>query len=873
MTISEYINAGLSVIPCLPDKKPAISWKEFQNRIMTIEEAKILFQSSKKIGLICGAVSGNVECIDVDLKYDKTGDLYERLTAGIPADIFSKFVIQKTVSGGYHFWYRCEKIDGNLKLAVNDDKTVLIETRGEGGFAIVYPSQGYKMVHGVFSDIQTITAEERETVLNICRSFNQLSMPVIQTTKPTSAPTETDNITPWDDFNNQHSPLDILTGYGWLIIKNNGAHVEVGRPDDKEKKKSGICTPHAAYIHSTSTPLPTEQNLSSFMIYAWYEHNGDIKKAAKDLSEKGYGTKPTKRKTSEPYSPPTPPKTPYKAIEPVNNDLFLGGYFRPLGFNKNGEGVLNFYFYVNASKSVISLTPSKMTNNNFFMLAPLDYWIGSFPIKSGFDSKAAANWIMEQCNALGYFTDDIIRGRGAWLDNGNIVIHTGNNLIVNGSKMALGEYKSEYLYELGKSMQITADNPLRPEEAKPFVTSLMKLNWGSKVNAALLTGWLAIAPLCGVLEWRPHLWITGSAGSGKSWLFKIVTKMIKNISLMAQADSSANGIRQALSNDALNVIFDEAEGNTDQDRERMENVMALMRAASSGNSAPILKGSQSGQAKEFFVRSCFAFASINPQFDKSSDVRRITLLEISKHPNDEVFKDVDNTFKKLLTNDFIQRFQARSINLIPNILQSISIISDTITFMMSSRELGDQLGTILGGFWHVLNDDVITAEESEQLVATILLDLNFGSVETKEMTDEEACLQAILSRQERIENEGIPSLKTVGEIAEIASSRPTPIGFKQDAADDALKRLGLRIIVKDNIEYLAIQNKSNWVKAALKGSPWVKSFSKVLKRIKGAKSDFQRFSSGIKGNCVIIPISEIFSDDVYYSESENENIF
>ena len=36
----------------------------------------------------------------------------------------------------------------------------------------------------------------------------------------------------------------------------------------------------------------------------------------------------------------------------------------------------------------------------------------------------------------------------------------------------------------------------------------------------LLAGWVALAPVCGALGWRPHAWITGKAGSGKTTIMK-----------------------------------------------------------------------------------------------------------------------------------------------------------------------------------------------------------------------------------------------------------------------------------------------------------------------------------------------------------------
>lgn len=298
-----YLNSGLSVIPCGEDKRPIGIWKQYQSRPMPSADALTKFQRAQKIGLVCGNVSGNLECIDVDLKYDLSGNLYERLTAAIPTEIFNRFVIQRTINGGYHFFYRCNAIQGNQKLATGTDKNVLIETRGEGGFCIISPSSGYNLIQGNFTDIQTITEADRKTVLDICRSFSAVIIPPLQPVKTkkeyTPKAKNSEDKTPWDDFNEQHSPLNVLLGYNWDVIRTTSKHTEIGRPNQTERSKSGIVTDNVAYIHSTSTPLPTEQNLTAFAIYTWYEHGGDYTRAAADLKSKGYGTQPQPKKNNE----------------------------------------------------------------------------------------------------------------------------------------------------------------------------------------------------------------------------------------------------------------------------------------------------------------------------------------------------------------------------------------------------------------------------------------------------------------------------------------------------------------------------------------------------------------------------------------------
>lgn len=138
---SEYLNAGLSVIPC-KEKKPLGKWKEYQTKPADQNEVKRLFSNNsvEQIAVICGAVSGGLEIIDLDLKNDTSGTLWELLWD----DLLNYFnnhmplLMVHTPSGGVHLYYRFIPesgiYDGNQKLArLERGKEAVIETRGDSG--------------------------------------------------------------------------------------------------------------------------------------------------------------------------------------------------------------------------------------------------------------------------------------------------------------------------------------------------------------------------------------------------------------------------------------------------------------------------------------------------------------------------------------------------------------------------------------------------------------------------------------------------------------------------------------------------------------------------------------------------------------------
>jgi hypothetical protein len=231
-----FTKKGISVIATDASKRAVMAWKPYQSAIATEVQLKEQFENDRTKGLaiICGAVSGSLEVIDVDVKYDTSGTLFENLMSEIAAysmELINRLMVVQTKSGGYHIYYKCEVIEGNQKLAQrpateeeikanpNEKVLVLIETRGEGGYVCAPPTEGYTLKQG--SSIKSITPLERECLLEIARSFNQY---VVEQPKPYQARTQIEAYatTPWEDYNLRgvENMLSVLEKHGWKVVGN-----------------------------------------------------------------------------------------------------------------------------------------------------------------------------------------------------------------------------------------------------------------------------------------------------------------------------------------------------------------------------------------------------------------------------------------------------------------------------------------------------------------------------------------------------------------------------------------------------------------------------------------------------------------------------
>jgi hypothetical protein len=166
----QYIEWNLCALPAIKaEKRPICSWKAYQHRLPTQAEWE-RWQHADAVCIVCGNISGNLLMID----FDQQGKALSEFADNVPSELFSRLVIEKSQSGGFHVIVRSEvPVAKNTILAKDSDGKVLIETRGEGGLFLCTPTLGYDLVQGNFQDIPVLSGDEIETLLLIARSLDQ----------------------------------------------------------------------------------------------------------------------------------------------------------------------------------------------------------------------------------------------------------------------------------------------------------------------------------------------------------------------------------------------------------------------------------------------------------------------------------------------------------------------------------------------------------------------------------------------------------------------------------------------------------------------------------------------------------------------------
>jgi hypothetical protein len=306
---NRLLDSGLSLITVGESKRPNFSWQEQQTKQLTKDEFKRRYvysggmikkdgdelPATRNIGIVTGY--NNLECIDVDTKVianvkerQKFWDEYLSFLKDNIEEFDEKFVIYKTISGGFHIIYRCEEIARNTKIAsLEGMKEAILESRGKGGYIFAYE---LCLSKNDYTNIQTISVQDREILWAISKTYDfkgedtQVKVEVKE-----YEPTIQDDVSPWDEYNSRHSCTELIESDFSIVRSLNDKYVI---------KRHGAESPHSGYIYksngcmylfTTGTQFPNEKLITPFAYYTYKFHNGDFKASASELYSKGYGSR------------------------------------------------------------------------------------------------------------------------------------------------------------------------------------------------------------------------------------------------------------------------------------------------------------------------------------------------------------------------------------------------------------------------------------------------------------------------------------------------------------------------------------------------------------------------------------------------------
>ncbi len=500
--------------------------------------------------------------------------------------------------------------------------------------------------------------------------------------------------------------------------------------------------------------------------------------------------------------------------------------FRVLGHD---EGV---YFYLpDSSQQIVALSANDHKHLPFLRLAGANWWESHFPSREGADWKAAANALIQAAHREGIFSPRRVRGRGCWVDGEQVLFHAGDRLLIGNEERTIPSWQSKWIYTQGQRLEADQAEPISNAEAARLMQLTDMMNWKEPIFSKFFAGWCVIAPICGVLGWRPHIWVNGPSGSGKTWLLNnILDPLVGRLALQVQSATTEAFIRQRLKSDALPVIFDEAESEDKRGQMRMQSILELARAASAETGAGIGKGSASGKAMEYQIRSCFAFASIGVAANQRADTSRITSLELRKDNTDggrERFEQLKALWAETVARpNYAEGIRARALANALSITANAKTFAKAVAVKLGDQRIGDQLGALLSGAFSLTSTRVLSLEDASAWVEK----QNWhGFMPDEADQDEVRALAWMLDKSIRFEQGDHTYTRSIGELVQAYYSTEVTV----DEADNLRQNL-MRSGIRLEDDTVAISNHHPALRTLFMDTSWADKWKDQFARVPGA---------------------------------------
>lgn len=558
--------------------------------------------------------------------------------------------------------------------------------------------------------------------------------------------------------------------------------------------------------------------------------------------------------------PKTPPKPLPVAEEIDENEL----PFIVLGFDHD-----TYFFYDRLRMQMLTCRSTQISEGFMLALMPSQEWASYFPSRNkDFDRVLATNWIHAVAKGNGLFSPDLVRGRGAWLDDGRVIFHQGSHLYVNGEPIPLGQQsnlKSRYVYEQAPAISMVCEKALTAEEGCELVYTAKSFRWERDISGTMLCGWIFLATVCGALKWRPHIWITGGAGSGKTTVLENFARRIvpEDAFIFASGSSSEAGLRQAIGKEARALFMDEFEADDVKQRLRLNDSLVFLRQCSSDTTAKIYRGTTTGQHMTFTPKTMALLASIGVGLEQQQDIERIEVLALKSkddHEGETPWLEIKARLEAIQADKNLgSRLATRAMNMIPVINEAVEVFADVAALELGSQRNGDQIGALLAGAWCLTHDKAPDREEAVKIINGI----DWTERKASQTEEADAIIDELLARVVKVSG-GMPV--TLGRlVAQSAGLEPAGDGvvgeeLNRRTVNNLLTIHGMKVDMA--AQELLIHSKNAELLKLFDDTPYANGFHGRLRRVKEVNTHggkpFRVGAGSPSRNGVAIPLPVVF---------------
>jgi hypothetical protein len=526
------------------------------------------------------------------------------------------------------------------------------------------------------------------------------------------------------------------------------------------------------------------------------------------------------------------------------------------------------FWFFDPKGQLRALNPTQMANRGHIdalLCASIAWAAAAHPAfdKEGnptgdYQVKAVSRDLMRQCSEAGLFRDDEPRrGPGVWRDaDGVPVLHLGNVVITmkdeKRERRDAGFRAGGALWPAFPAIRPPA-KPATAADAHILEALFARWNWGGQPHHHVFFGLWVAGLLGAAIHWRPHGLVVGPPGSGKTTLMELYTA----VSPLAEFvnDYTEAGLRQALSGRAAPLLLDEAEGDA-EGVNRLQKVIELLRRASGGRGAQVLRGSAGGSSQRFEVMSPALLGAVLPPTLLPQDASRITRMDLqARDPNGPGLPDAADI---AWARKAAAGLWGRALAGLPRFVANFAVLRAQLLARGCVMRLVDQLGTILAARAMMLQDTALDPAEADEAIGAVAW-LALSEAEQAVDGGPAACLTHLLQSPLEVTWNG--ARPTVGACIQRAAK---PDG---DRDREALQEHGMRVHhgppPKHEPGWLYIADKHPRLARLFEGTQWAGGrWREDLRRLPGAVTpeNPQRIGHA-KPRCTLLPPALMPEDD------------
>lgn len=500
-----------------------------------------------------------------------------------------------------------------------------------------------------------------------------------------------------------------------------------------------------------------------------------------------------------------------------------GAPFLALGYDKGA-----YYFMRRETRTIFAIGMGSFNASKVEHLGPLSWWSvqGMVSDQGAIKVSTAQDYLQTLQHQVGFFDPKRIRGAGVWRDHDGIVLNTGSRIVtMAGRSLTYDEYPSGHYYvpslvsfgDMHGAKSTDADG-------RQLEALFLAQEFEEPSMAILAMGWALIASFAGVLKWRPHLWLTGPKGSGKSWAQdNLIVPIAGPFSYVGGGKDTEAGIRWALDQDARPAIFAEMEPKSKAALLKIQAILELARNSSDDGSGNINISQPGGGTKSFKMRSMFFFGSKAPPAEDDAITSRITFVAMRASGDMEAKK----RRTRELTGDLMDdpgRFTRRIFHALPRILSDLEWLRGFLLGVMGSQRAADQVAPMIAAAWAVQSEAPV--KDSGLWLDRLVTEVS--SLDKATVDDEDAIMIHLLSAALTDDEK---RTRTVAEVLEKAY-RENDMG-----AFSLLERNGIALKSRVGRWVLYVATNSAKVGALFRDTSFESGYATYIRRHKFAVHD------------------------------------